>query len=57
MPIKDLILGIKKVPQDVYKIALGLPYRDFITVGLVVKKLKISKKHLTLNQVHTLFSR
>ena len=44
MPIKDLIVGMNKVPKGIHKIALGLPYRDFITVGLVVKKLKIKNK-------------
>jgi len=43
MPIKDFIEGIgTDVPEEVREIALNLPYRDFITVGLLVKKLKIS---------------
>ena len=43
MPIKDLIIGMKKeeVPKEILNIANGLPYRDFITVGVLVKKLKI----------------
>lgn len=42
MPIKDLILGFKgKVPKDILKIAKGLPYRDFITVGVLVDKMKL----------------
>ncbi len=43
MPIKDLIIGMKKeeVPKEILDIANGLPYRDFITVGVLVKKLKI----------------
>ena len=46
MPIKELIPAIKgvEVPQDVLKIATELPYRDFITVGLLVKKLKIENQ-------------
>jgi protoporphyrinogen oxidase len=40
MPVRDLIAGIgKDVPADVAEIAGGLQYRDFITVGLLVKKL------------------
>jgi protoporphyrinogen oxidase len=43
MPLKDLVAAIRgvDVPADVKKIAAELPYRDFITVGLLVDKLKI----------------
>lgn len=43
MPIKDLILGCNnQVPQEVTSVAQGLVYRDFITVGLLLNKLKIT---------------
>lgn len=43
MPIKDLIAAIRgiEIPDEVKEIASKLPYRDFITVGLLVKKMKI----------------
>lgn len=42
MPIKDLINGMGDIPPKlVSQIALNLPYRDFITVGLLLKKLLI----------------
>lgn len=43
MPLKDLINDIEgeKVPDNIVQIATNLPYRDFITVGLLVDKLKI----------------
>jgi len=42
MPVKDLILGMgKNVPAKVKEVAQGLIYRDFITVGLLLKKLKV----------------
>ncbi|MBU1259556.1 MAG: NAD(P)/FAD-dependent oxidoreductase [Planctomycetes bacterium] len=42
MPVKDLIEEMgQTVPQNVRQVASGLCYRDFITVGLLVKKLKI----------------
>ncbi|NLW73488.1 MAG: NAD(P)/FAD-dependent oxidoreductase [Clostridiales bacterium] len=44
MPVKDLITGMEGVPEDVRRVALELPYRDFMTVGLLVKKLKIENK-------------
>lgn len=45
MPIKDLINGIDKdVPKKIEKIANGLPYRDFVTVGLLVKKLNLKNE-------------
>jgi len=40
MPIKDLVAAMgETVPQDVQAIAKQLPYRDFITVGVLLKKL------------------
>ncbi len=43
MPISELIAAMgAAVPPAVAGIAGRLPYRDFITVGLLVKKLKIS---------------
>lgn len=42
MPVKDLIKAMgKSVPPRVMEIAEGLKYRDFITVGLLLDKLKI----------------
>lgn len=44
MPLKDLIKGMKTVPAPVRTIADGLPYRDFVTVGLLVHKLKLKNE-------------
>ena len=43
MPIRDLVASLKgiDVPTEVAETAAGLPYRDFITVGVLAKKLKI----------------
>ena len=47
MPVKDLVNalgageGAAQVPADMSEIASGLPYRDFVTVGLLVKHLKL----------------
>ena len=54
MPIKDLINSIDgKVPSKIKKIANGLPYRDFVTVGLLVDKLKLKNETniKTLNNI------
>lgn len=54
MPIKDLVCGMgNSVPDDVKEIAQALPYRDFITVGLLVNKLELKNKtqHKTLNNI------
>ena len=46
MPIRDLVKGLrgknlnKLFPEKIRKIALNLPYRDFITVGLLLNSLK-----------------
>lgn len=46
MPIKDLIeaIGEDVTPKNVYEIATSLPYRDFMTVGLLLKGLKVKNK-------------
>ncbi len=42
MPVKELVAGLQaNVPAEVASIAGGLQYRDFITVGLLLKKLKL----------------
>lgn len=41
MAIADLVKALPEVPKDVYDVATELPYRDFITVGLLLKKLKL----------------
>ena len=41
MPVKDLVLGIEPTPPaDIVRIARDLPYRDFITVGLLLSRMK-----------------
>ena len=54
MPIKDLVLSMgRAVPEPVRNVAQGLPYRDFITVGLLLNKLKLKNetKIKTLNNI------
>ncbi|HCY34568.1 MAG TPA: hypothetical protein DHU76_05270, partial [Ruminococcus sp.] len=42
MPIQDLIAGMDGCQNtEVQRIAAGLPYRDFVTVGLLVNKLNL----------------
>lgn len=53
MPLKDLLLGMNGVPANVAQIASGLPYRDYITVGVLVPKLllKNKTKHKTISNI------
>lgn len=46
MPVKDLVTGFKgeRVPEKIMNIAKGLPYRDFMTVGLLVNKLNLKNE-------------
>lgn len=44
MPLKDLVEGMAEVPEEIRAIAAGLPYRDFVTVGLLVKKLNLKNE-------------
>ncbi len=41
MPVKDLVAAMNGVPEAVRTVAQGLPYRDFVTVGLLVDKLNL----------------
>lgn len=42
MPIKELVAGmLPQAPEPIAHIADGLMYRDFITVGLLLKELKV----------------
>lgn len=44
MPVKDLVLGMEPpAPENVRRVAGGLMYRDFITIGVLVKKLRASR--------------
>ena len=45
MPIKDLVGGMNDVPADPARIAAGLPYRDYMTLGVLVSRLNL--KNLT----------
>lgn len=45
MPVKDLIKAMDaEIPSNVKEVSSGLIYRDFITVGLLLKKLKVREK-------------
>ncbi len=44
MPVKDLVGGMNDVPKRAAKIAAGLPYRDYRTLGVLVPKLNLKNK-------------
>ncbi|MDO5477230.1 MAG: NAD(P)/FAD-dependent oxidoreductase [Eubacteriales bacterium] len=44
MPLCQLVTALGDVPQEVSEIAAGLPYRDFVTVGLLVDKLNLKNE-------------
>jgi len=44
MPVKDLVAGMNDVPADPARIAAGLPYRDYMTLGVLVPKLNLVNK-------------
>ena len=46
MPVKDLVCGLngENIPESMLEIAKGLPYRDFMTVGLLVNKLNLKNE-------------
>ena len=44
MPVKDLVAGMNDVPAEPARIAKGLPYRDYMTLGVLVPKIKLENK-------------
>ncbi|WP_026659399.1 NAD(P)/FAD-dependent oxidoreductase [Butyrivibrio sp. AC2005] len=44
MPIKDLVAGMNDVPADPARIAAGLPYRDYMTLGVLIPHLNLENK-------------
>ena len=44
MPLKDLVVGMNDIPENELRIARGLPYRDYMTVGVLVHKLALENK-------------
>ena len=40
MPIKDLINAMNSVPKTIKNMANKLPYRDYVTVGVILDKIK-----------------
>lgn len=45
MPVRDLIRAFSvEVPKEVSEVSEGLMYRDFVTVGLLAKKLAVSEE-------------
>ena len=44
MPIKDLVAGLPDAPDEVREVAEGLPYRDFVTVGILVPSLALKNE-------------
>ncbi len=54
MPVKDLVKAFNtEIPQDIKETALNLPYRDFITAGMLVKKfaIKNTSKYKTVGNI------
>ncbi len=44
MPVKDLVGGMNDAPSDIADIAKGLPYRDYMTLGVLVSKLCLENR-------------
>ncbi|MBQ6147581.1 NAD(P)/FAD-dependent oxidoreductase [Candidatus Saccharibacteria bacterium] len=44
MPLKDLVEAMNDVPKKYLEIASGLPYRDYMTVGVLSKKLSLKNE-------------
>lgn len=53
MPVKDLVTGMNPpAPVEVEKIATELPYRDFITVGLLLRRMRANAQARSASDTH-----
>jgi len=48
MPVRDLVAFLKPDDSRITRIAEGLPYRDFMTAGLLLKKMTLPHNRQTL---------
>lgn len=46
MPVKDLVEAMDEVPTNVLKIASGLPYRSYKTIGVLIKRMSLDKQRI-----------
>ena len=51
MPMKDLMNSMNQVPKEILNISNHLPYRDFITIGVLVPKLDL-KNETKVKTIH-----
>ena len=51
MPIKDLLSSMNSVPKEIVKISNDLPYRDFVTIGVLVPNLDL-KNETNVKTIH-----
>ena len=51
MPMKDLIDSMNQVPNEIKNISSHLPYRDFITIGVLIPKLNL-KNETGIKTIH-----
>ena len=51
MPVKDLINSMNDVPKKISNLANGLPYRDFVTIGVLVPSLNL-KNETNIKTIH-----
>jgi protoporphyrinogen oxidase len=47
MPVRELVGFLKPADAEVERIAAGLPYRDFMTAGLLVRKMTLPRNRQT----------
>jgi protoporphyrinogen oxidase len=48
MPVRELVAFLKPADAQVVRISAGLPYRDFVTVGLLLRKMTLPRNRQTL---------
>jgi protoporphyrinogen oxidase len=50
MPVRDLVRGMNDVPPLIQAVAESLPYRDFITVGLLARRMRNNPQSRSTSQ-------
>ena len=53
MPIKDLVGNMNNIPKKYKDIAINLPYRDYMTIGVLLNKLNL-KNETNINTINNI---
>lgn len=49
MPVRDLVTNLQPEDRQIQRVANGLPYRDFVTAGLLLRRMNVTNRRKSDN--------